>query len=100
MASAGEVNPKTAPREGWLQKDKETQMNKYLLALALLASLSTETFAQHAGSDQDEKDCVHDVKQFCSKFTDQGDFAVLACLKDNRTRLHQACRDVLIRHGQ
>jgi hypothetical protein len=72
-------------------------MNKYLLALALLASLSTETFA---GTDQDEKDCVRDVKQFCSKFTDQGDFAVLACLKDNRTRLHQSCRDVLIRHGQ
>jgi hypothetical protein len=81
-------------------KRKETQMNKYLLALALLASLSTETFAQHAGTDQDEKDCVHDVKQFCSKFTDQGDFAVLACLKDNRTRLHPSCRDVLIRHGQ
>jgi hypothetical protein len=81
-------------------KRREAQMNKYLLALALLASLSTETFAQHAGTDQDEKDCVRDVKQFCSKFTDQGDFAVLACLKDNRTRLHQSCRDVLIRHGQ
>ena len=75
-------------------------MNKYLLALALLASLSTEAFAQHAGTDQDEKDCVRDVKLFCGKFTEQGDFAVLACLKDNRTRLRQACRDVLIRHGQ
>jgi hypothetical protein len=74
-------------------KRKETQMNKYLLALALLASLSTETFAQHAGTDQDEKDCVRDVKQFCSKFTDQGDFAVLACLKDNRTRLRKSRGD-------
>jgi hypothetical protein len=75
-------------------------LSKYLLALALLAGLSTETFAQHAGTDQDEKDCVRDVKLLCRKFTDQGDFAVLACLKDNRTRLHPSCRDVLIRHGQ
>jgi hypothetical protein len=31
---------------------------------------------------------------------DQGDFTVLACLKENRARLHPACRDVLTRHGQ
>jgi hypothetical protein len=75
-------------------------MNKYLLALALLASLSTETFAQHAGTDQDEKACVHDVELLCRKVMDQGDFTVLACLKENRARLHPACRDVLTKHGQ
>ena len=75
-------------------------MKKPLLALALLASLSTETFAQHAGTDQDEKACLPDVKRYCSKWIDQGDFTVLACLKENRIKLHQACRDVLIRHGQ
>jgi hypothetical protein len=75
-------------------------LNKSLLALALLASLSTETFAQHAGTDDDQKACIHDVQQFCHKWMDQGDFTVLACLKDNRTKLHPACRDVLIRHGQ
>jgi hypothetical protein len=81
-------------------KRKETQMNKFLLALALLASLSTETFAQHDGTDQDEKACIHDVERLCRKWMDQGDFTILACLKDNRTRLHPTCRDVLIRHGQ
>lgn len=75
-------------------------MNKFLLALALLASLSTETFAQHAGTDQDQKACTHDVERHCRKWMDQGDFTILACLKENRARLHPACRDVLIRHGQ
>ncbi|MGY3588816.1 nucleoside-specific outer membrane channel protein Tsx [Bradyrhizobium sp. USDA 4341] len=75
-------------------------MNKCLLALALLASLSTVAFAQHAGTDQDEKACIHDVKRLCHKWMDQGDFTILACLKENRARLQPACRDVLIRHGQ
>jgi hypothetical protein len=30
-------------------------MKKILLPLAMLLSLSTETFAQHAGTDQDER---------------------------------------------
>jgi hypothetical protein len=56
--------------------------------LPLLASLSTETFAQHPVADQDEKACLPNVKRFCRKWMDQGDFIVLACLKENRTRLH------------
>ncbi len=75
-------------------------MKRFLLAFALLASLSSETFAQHVGSDGDEKACIYDVKRFCRKWMDQGDFTILACLKENRTKLHAACRDVLIRHGQ
>jgi hypothetical protein len=31
---------------------------------------------------------------------DQGDFAVLACLKENRPKLSTACRHVLVSHGQ
>ncbi|TYL94367.1 hypothetical protein FXB40_18170 [Bradyrhizobium rifense] len=75
-------------------------MNRVLLALALLASLSTMAFAQHAGSDQDEKACIHDVERLCRKWMDQGDFTILACLKENRAKLHPSCRDVLIKHGQ
>ncbi|WP_426436957.1 hypothetical protein [Bradyrhizobium genosp. P] len=75
-------------------------MKKILLPLAMLVSLSTDAFAQHAGTDQDEKACTHDVQRFCHKWIDQGDFTILACLKENRTRLHPACRDVLISHGQ
>lgn len=71
-----------------------------MLPLVMLLSLSTESFAQHAGTDQDEKACTHDVQRFCRKLMDQGDFVVLACLKENRTRLRPLCRDVLIRRGQ
>jgi hypothetical protein len=76
------------------------EMKKILLPLAMLLSLSTETFAQHAGTDKDEKACIHDVQRLCRKWMDQGDFTILACLKDNRTKLHPVCRDVLISHGQ
>ena len=75
-------------------------MKKILLPLAMLLSLSTETFAQHAGTDQDEKACTPDVQRLCRKWMDQGDFAVLACLKQNRARLFPACRYVLVSHGQ
>jgi hypothetical protein len=77
-------------------------MNNSSWRLPLLASLSTETFAQHPGPDQDEKACLPDVKWFCRKWMDQGDFTVLACLKENRTRLHQACLQhvpVWLNHG-
>ncbi|UWU76499.1 hypothetical protein N2603_42640 [Bradyrhizobium huanghuaihaiense] len=75
-------------------------MNKFLLALALLANLSTEAVAQHAGTDQDEKACIHDVQRFCRKWMDQGDFTILACPKEHGTRLHPPCRDVLISRRQ
>jgi hypothetical protein len=75
-------------------------MKKLLLPLAILLSLSSEALAQHAGSDEDERACTPDVKRLCRNFVDQGDFVILACLKDNRIRLRAACRDVLIRHGQ
>jgi hypothetical protein len=31
---------------------------------------------------------------------DQGDFTVLACLKDNRAKLSDGCAQVLKNHGQ
>ena len=83
----------TAPL-GQSTKRKETQMKKIMLPLAMLLSLSTEAFAQHAGTDQDEKACSPDVERLCRKWMDQGDLTILACLKDNRTKLRPACRDV------
>jgi hypothetical protein len=31
---------------------------------------------------------------------DQGDFVILACLKENRPKLTKACNQVLLNHGQ
>jgi hypothetical protein len=68
-------------------------MNKSSWRLPLLASPSTDTFAQQPGTDQDEKACRPDVKRFWRKWMDQSDSTALACLKENRTGLHQACLD-------
>jgi hypothetical protein len=75
-------------------------MKKLLVALFLLSvPVSISAFA-HSGTDQEEKACAPDVQRFCRKVMDQGDFTILACLKENRPKLSQACRYVLVSHGQ
>ena len=75
-------------------------MHKFVLALLLLSVPVSTSALAHSGSEQDEKACTPDVERLCRKWMDQGDLTILACLKDNRTRLRPACRDVLISHGQ
>jgi hypothetical protein len=75
-------------------------MHKFYLALILLSvGVSTNALA-HSGSEQDERACAPDAHRFCRKVLDQGDFTMLACLKDNRPKLSAACRQVLVSHGQ
>ena len=74
-------------------------MHKFLLALLLSVLVSTNVLA-HSGTEQDEKACAPDVQRLCRKLMDQGDFTILACLKENRPKLSSACRDVLVSHGQ
>jgi hypothetical protein len=75
-------------------------MHKFFLALTLLSvAVSTGALA-HSGTDQEQQACTRDVQRFCHKLMDQGDFSILACLKENRPKLTRACRDVLISHGQ
>jgi len=72
-------------------------MHKFLLALLLSVLVSTNVLA-HSGTEQDEKACAPDVQRFCRKLMDQGDFTILACLKENRPKLSAACRYVLVSH--
>ena len=75
-------------------------MQKMLVGLFLLSvPVSISAFA-HSGTDQEEKACTPDVRRFCRKVMDQGDFTILACLKENRPKLSRACRYVLVSHGQ
>jgi hypothetical protein len=75
-------------------------MHKFFLTLILLSvPVSTGALA-HSGTDQEQQACTHDVQRFCRKLMDQGDFTILACLKENRPKLSAACRDVLVSHGQ
>ena len=75
-------------------------MQKALLTLTLLFLLISTGVLAHSGTEQDEKACARDVHHFCRKVMDQGDFTILACLKENRAKLSPACRFVLVNHGQ
>lgn len=77
-------------------------MRKYLLALALTSlTVSTAAFAQDGrGTAEEQKACTRDVQKHCRAVIDQGDFTILACLKENRAKISSACDQVLKSHGQ
>jgi Cysteine rich repeat len=77
-------------------------MRKFLLAFALLSiPLSSGAFAQQdRGTPEEQKACARDVQRLCRSVIDQGDFTVLACLQQNRTKISSACDQVLKNHGQ
>jgi hypothetical protein len=75
-------------------------MQKFFLALVLLSVPVSTGVLAHSGTDQEQEACTRDVQRFCRKLVDQGDFTILACLKENRPKLTPACRYVLVSHGQ
>lgn len=77
-------------------------MRKLLLALTLLSiPLSSQTFAQQrSGTAEEQKACTRDVQKFCRPVIDQGDFTILACLKEHRSKISTACDQVLKNNGQ
>jgi hypothetical protein len=66
----------------------------YLLVPFLL--MASAASAQQQGHDA----CARDVTRHCRAVMNDGDGAVLACLKENRARISKACDKVLIEHGQ
>ncbi len=75
-------------------------MHKFVMALFLLCvPVSTGAMAR-SGTAQEQQACTRDVQHFCRKLMDQGDFTILACLKENRAKLSPSCRYVLVSHGQ
>ena len=77
-------------------------MRKFLLALTLLSiSVSSGAFAQQrSGTAEEQKACTRDVQKFCRPVIDQGDFTILACLKEHRSKISAACDQVLKNNGQ
>ena len=77
-------------------------MRNYLLALAL-TSLAFSTVANAddgRGTAEEQKACTRDVEKHCRAVINQGDFTILACLKENRAKISSACDQVLKAHGQ
>ena len=52
------------------------------------------------GTSDDQKACRGDARRHCRDALSQGDFAVLGCLREHRSKLSEGCRGVLTRHGQ
>jgi hypothetical protein len=80
-------------------------MRKIFLAIALTSlSISTSAFAQgpagRGGTAEEQAACTRDVEKHCRAVINQGDFTILACLKENRAKISTACDQVLKAHGQ
>jgi hypothetical protein len=71
-------------------------MFRFLLAVPLML-MAASAFAQGA---HEHDACARDVSRFCRAKMNDGDAAVLACLKEHRARLSKACEKVLTEHGQ
>jgi hypothetical protein len=87
-------------RRGCLKSEGTNIMHKFFGSLVLLSVLVSSGALAHSGNDQEQEACGRDVQRFCRKLMDQGDFTILACLKENRPKLSPACRYVLVSHGQ
>jgi hypothetical protein len=66
----------------------------------LLFAIPFVVFASAAFAQQGHDACARDVSRFCRAYTQQGDMAVLACLKQHRNRISRGCDAVLTSHGQ
>jgi len=76
-------------------------MTRYVLLAAAMSLLaSTAAMAQGGGTPQEQRACSGNAQRYCRAVLAQGDFAVLACLQQNRARLSAACNKVLTDHGQ
>jgi hypothetical protein len=56
--------------------------------------------ASSASAQQGHDACARDVSRHCRAVMNNGDSAVLACLKQHRARLSKACDKMLTDHGQ
>jgi hypothetical protein len=66
----------------------------------LLFAIPFVVFASAAFAQQGHDACARDVSRFCRAYMQQGDMAVLACLKQHRNRISRGCDAVLTSHGQ
>lgn len=71
-------------------------MNKVLFVIPLILMTSHASAQKRVGQDA----CARDVSRFCRAQMQSGDQIILACLKQNRTKISKACQQMLASHGQ
>jgi hypothetical protein len=69
-------------------------MARFVLGFSLVL------LASAASAQQGHDACARDVSRHCRAVMNDGDQAVLACLKQHRGKLSKACDKVLAEHGQ
>jgi hypothetical protein len=76
-------------------------MTRVLFAVPIVAITSIAMCCPaSAQSGRPDPGCGRDVARHCRAVINDGDDAVLACLKQNRPRLSKACAKVLTDNGQ
>jgi hypothetical protein len=73
---------------------RRDQMTKVLLIVPFLVMASA------ASAQQGHDACARDVSRHCRAVMNDGDSAVLSCLKQHRGGLSRACSKVLTDNGQ
>jgi hypothetical protein len=68
-------------------------MSRILFVLPLVLAASPALAQQGHGA------CARDVSRLCRAVINEGDTAVLTCLKQHRGRLSRACERVLTENG-
>ena len=68
-----------------------------VVAFAFFAVVSPAS-AQPTQREHDA--CTRDVVRHCRAVMNDGDQAVLACLKQHRSRISRGCNRILVEHGQ
>jgi hypothetical protein len=73
-------------------------MNKILVVipLVLMASSASAQAQKKEGHDA----CARDVSRYCRAQIQDSDQIILACLKQNRSRISKACQQKLTSAGQ
>jgi hypothetical protein len=71
-------------------------MARFLFIIPFVVLVS----AASAQSGRPDPGCARDVARHCRSVMNDGDMAILACLKQNRARLSKTCEKVLTDHGQ
>jgi hypothetical protein len=74
-------------------------MIRYLVLTATLVSMPAVAMAQ-SDRERGDKACRGDVQRHCRSVIEQGDFAILACLQANRSRISGTCTRFLQSVGQ
>ena len=71
-------------------------------ALMLLFALQAQVQAQAQGQgrQQEQDACGRDGTRLCKAVINDGDMAILACLRQNRAKLRPACLKFLQEKGQ